>query len=255
MSTPILQTGGHRYTADGVTALVPEPATRDWYATKLGCLTWDQTRVARAHTFPDVPIPRGLPLDPAPHAKVCLTYRTSAPATEVSSEDMVETEMAHPQFAFRPGGPGTPYQIDVESQLRRLDQPLTKVQAVIPMDAPLHRNTVAPPTPTNVPAGPQNAANPIAAVVHSVDPCRAAADAVASELSNRWINNPTRQDTHRFTEPFGPPGIGTPSPYKSAGVSLGGQPVYTASAASAAAAISGRPHPVLAQTDKSRRHV
>lgn len=238
--------------ADGVSSLVPAPDVRDWYATKLGCLTWDQTRVARAHTFPDAPIPRGLPLDPAPHSKICLSYRTSAPATTVSSEAMLETEMAHPQFAFRPGGPGTPYQIDVESQLRRLDQPLTKVQAVIPMDAPLFRNTVVPPTPTNVPAGPQNAANPIAAVVRDVDPCRAAADAVASELSNRWINNPTRQDTKRFSEPFEPPGIGTPSPYKSSAVSLGGQPVYTASSASAGAAI-GRP--MMAQIDKSRKHV
>jgi hypothetical protein len=232
--------------------LVPAPDTRSWYAPKLGCQTWDQTRVARAHTFPDAPIPRGLPLDPAPHTKVCLTYKTSAPATTVSSEAMLETEMAHPQFAFRPGGPGTPYQIDVESQLRRLDQPLTKVQAVIPMDAPLYRNTVVPPTPTNVPAGPQNAANPIAAVIRSVDPCRAAADAVASEMSSRWINNPTRQDTKRFNEPFEPPGIGTPSPYKSTAVSLGGQPVYTASVASAGAATA---HPGLAQTNKSRSHV
>lgn len=245
----VLQTGG---VADGMSGLIPAPATRDWYAPKLGCITWDQTRVATQHTFPDAPIPRGKPLDPAPHTKVCLTYRSSAPATEVSSEAALEMEMAHPQFAFSPGGPGTPYQIDVESQLRRLDQPLSKVQAVIPMDAPLYHNTVAPPTPMNVPAGPQNAANPLAAVVRGVDPCRAAADAVASEMSSRWINNPTRQDTKRFSEPFEPPGIGTPSPYKSGAVSLGGQPVYTASSASAGAA-TGRP--MLAQTNKSRSHV
>jgi len=252
----VLQTGGHQYDTTDMAALIPAPPTREWYATKYGCLTWDQTRVARAHTFPDAPIPRGIPLDPAPHSKVCLTYRSSAPAEEVSSEGMMETEMAHPQFAFRPGGPGTPYQIDVESQLRRLDQPLTKVQAVIPMDAPLHRNTVAPPTPTNVPAGPQNAANPLAAVVRGVDPCRAAADAVASGLSSRWVNNATRQDTKQFTEPFTPPGIGTPSPYKSSAVSLGGQPIYTASAASAGAATAGsRVHPIMAQPAKSRSHV
>lgn len=249
----------HAGTGGGVAmgGLVAEPDTSSWYTTRLGCLRWDQTAVARAHSFPDAPIPRGIPLDPGAHAKICLEYRSSAPPSIVSSEATLETEMAHPQFAFRPGGPGTPYQIDVESQLRRLDQPLSKVQAVLPEDAPLYRNTVAPPPPTNVPVGVQNAGNPIAVLVRpDGDSCRAAADAVAMGLSNRWINNPTRQDTHRFTEPFSPPGIGTASPYKSAGVSLGGQPVYTASAA--AASLAGSPagvRPGLAQVNKSRGHV
>jgi hypothetical protein len=228
-----------------------EPNTQDWYATRMGCLTWDQTRVARLHSFPDAAIPLGKPLDPAPHSKICLSYRTSAPAGAVSSAGMMETEMAHPQFAFRPGGPGTPYQIDVESQLRRLDQPLTKIQAVIPMDAPLFRDTVAPPVPTNVPAGPQNAANPIAAVVRpNSDPCRAAADAVASQLSSRWINNPTRLDTQRFGEPFEPPGIGTPAvgAMGITAVSLGGQPMVSATGAAA-----GAPRASLAQVGRARR--
>ena len=251
----------HNGTASGAGAgagsLVPAPNTSTWYTRHMGCIRWDQTAVASKHSFPDAPIPRGIPLDPGAHAKICLEYRSSAPPSIVSSEATLETEMAHPQFAFRPGGPGTPYQIDVESQLRRLDQPLSKVQAVLPDNAPLYRNTVAPPTPVNVPANVQNAGNPIAVLVKpDGDPCRAAADAVATSMSSRWINNPTRQDTQRFTEPFSPPGIGTASPYKSTAVSLGGQPVYTASAASAAAISgSGSARASLAQVNKSRVHV
>lgn len=233
-----------------VVPLITSPATDMWYKTQYGCIRWNQEAVATRHSFPDAAIPMGKPLDPAAHAKICLEYRSAAPPELVSAEGTMAAAMAHPQFAFRPGGPGTPYQIDVESQLRRLDQPLTKVQAVLPEDAPLYRNTVVPPTPTNVPAGPHNAANPIAAIVRNVDPCRAAADAVATSMSNRWINNPTRQDTHRFTEPFSPPGIGTASPYKSTAVSLGGQPVYTASAAAATVTATARAG--LAQTNINR---
>jgi hypothetical protein len=127
---------------------------------------------------------------------------------------MIQTEMNHPQFAFRAGGPGTPYQIDVESQLRRLDQPLTNCQAVIPEDAPLYRNTVAPPPTQSVSPGVQNAANPIAVMTRTDDPaaaCRRDADTVATGLSNRRFYNPTRQDTMRLGIPLAPPGIGTDS--------------------------------------------
>jgi len=224
----VLQTERHKYPETGMAAVVPEPNTAEWYRTQYGCIRWDQSKVARTHSFPDAPIPRGLPLDPAAHAKICLEYRSSAAPYIVNAESMVEASMNHPQFAFKAGGPGTPYQIDVESQLRRLDQPLSRVQAELPLNAPLYRNTVEPPPPRNVPAGPQNAANPIAVLVRGADTCREAADAVATQLSNRWLNNPTRMDTKRFDEPFTPPGVGTPSPYKSGGVSLGGQPLYTA---------------------------
>jgi hypothetical protein len=125
---------------------------------------------------------------------------------------MIQTEANHPQFAFRAGGPGTPYQIDVESQLRRLDQPLTNCQAVIPEDAPLYRNTVAPPVFASPDKGVQNAGNPIAVMTRPDDPaslCRKAADTVASALSDRRFNNPTRQDTMRLGVPVAPPGIGT----------------------------------------------
>jgi hypothetical protein len=132
----------------------------------------------------------------------------------VDPNGMIETEMNHPQFAFKVGGPASAYQIDVESQLRRLDQPLTNCQAVIPDDAPLYRNTVEPPPTQGLDPRVQNATNPTAAMVMRVgaEQCRIDADKVAVAMSGRWSNNPTRQDTKRFDLPFSPPGTGTGSP-------------------------------------------
>lgn len=188
--------------------------TRSWYQTQYGCLRSDPTAISRKHTFPDAVIPRGIPDDPAAPSRICLEYRTAWAQEEVDATPMVITEAHHPQFAFRGGAPGTVYQIDVESQLRRLDQPLVGggvgCQATLASDAPLYRDTVAPPVPSNVPSGPQNAANPVAAILRpGENPCREAADAVATAMSGRWIHNPTRQDTQRFDIPFAPPGIGT----------------------------------------------
>jgi len=196
--------------------------TSSWYKTNYGCLRTDPTMIARLHTFPDAVIPRGFPEDPAPPSRVCADttcgegvgctqYKTAWPQRYVDPNAMIETEMNHPQFAFRPGGPATQYQIDVESQLRRLDQPLTNCQAVIPEDAPLFHNTVAPPPTQGASEGVQNAANPVAAMIRRVgaEQCRIDADTVASAMSGRWANNPTRQDTKRFDLPFSPPGIGT----------------------------------------------
>lgn len=204
--------------------------TSSWYKTNYGCLRTDPTLISRFHTFPDAVIPRGFPEDPAPPSRVCsdttctvpsqkatpegvgcTQYQTAWPQRYVDPNAMIETEMNHPQFAFKAGGPATPYQIDVESQLRRLDQPLTNCQAIIPEDAPLYRNTVAPPPVHGVPEGVQNAANPVAAMIRKVgaEQCRIDADGVATAMSGRWMNNPTRQDTKRFDLPFSPPGVGT----------------------------------------------
>ena len=198
----------------GMATLVPAPDTSSWYQRQYGCLKSDPTAIARLHSFPDAPIPDGIPSNPAASSLICMSYRTAWPMETADAAAMVEAESAHPQFAFNGGGPGTVYQIDVESQLRRLDQPLGRCQAVLAADAPLYRNTVAPPPPAPgaVPAGVLNASNPIAAIVRpgrGADACRAAADEVATSLSGRWLNNPTRYDTMRFTEPFTPPGIGT----------------------------------------------
>lgn len=213
-------------------ATIGQPAdTSTWYQTNYGCLRTDPTMIARLHTFPDAMIPRGVPEAPAPPSRVCLDttcglssevtattagctqYQTAWPQYPVDPNPMIETEMNHPQFAFRPGGPATAYQIGVESQLRRLDQPLTNCQAVIPDDAPLYRNTVAPPPTQGMDPRVQNATNPTAAMVMRIgaEQCRIDADKVAVSMSGRWANNPTRQDTKRFDLPFSPPGTGTGS--------------------------------------------
>jgi hypothetical protein len=222
----LLNAAKNPYSGAGIDRLVPAPATGSWYATQYGCLRGvDPSAIARQHSFPDAVLPRGVPETPAPFSKVCLEYRTAWPLGAAPAAAMVEVEASHPQFAFRPGGPGTVAQIDAESQLRRLDQPLTNCQAVLAGDAPLYRNTVAPPPPTNVPAGAQNAANPLAAIVRPgpADACRAEADRVASSMSGRWLNNPTRQDTMRMDRPFAPPGIGSGSPRPP---TVAGKPFY-----------------------------
>lgn len=223
----VLPVAGQSYSGAGMETLVAAPNTTGWYQTQYGCLKSDPTLIARYHSFPDAVIPDGVPSAPAPPTKICLGYHTAWPQEDVDAAAMVDTERNHPQFAFSPGAPGTPYQIDVESQLRRLDQPLGKCEAVLPMDAPLFRNTVAPPPPMNVPPAVQNAANPIAAIMVRGDreDCRVAADAVATAMSGRWLNNPTRQDTMRFEKPFSPPGTGTGAPRGPTG-GPAGRPYY-----------------------------
>ena len=56
---------------------------------------------------------------PTSSAAGCTQYQTAWPQRYVDPNAMIDTAMNHPQFAFSPGGPATPYQIDVESQLRR----------------------------------------------------------------------------------------------------------------------------------------
>ena len=213
-----------------VASLVPELNTSAWYTSNSNCIRTDPTLISRRHTFPDAPIPRGVPQGPFGPSRICsdttcsvpLTsngvgctlYKTAWPQQIVDPNPMIEVAMNHPQFAFKAGGPGTQYQLDVESQLRRLDQPLSNCQAVIPEDAPLYRNTVAPPPVTNINERVQNASNPVAAMIRSVgaEQCRIEADTVASAMSGRRFWNPTRQDTMRFDLPFAPPGIGTGAP-------------------------------------------
>ena len=192
----------------------PPPDTHQWYKRNYGCLKTDPTRIARLHTFPDAQIPRGIPFTPVPPMRITdgsLTYRTSQDWNTGYSAEMIDTERNHPQFAFRAGAPATLYQIGVESQLRRLDQPLGHcTQGVIPMDAPLFYNTVAPPTPVGVSEAVQNAGNPVAVMIRDDgNKCRIAADSVAVSMSGRRFNNPTRQDTMRMNLPFAPPGIGS----------------------------------------------
>lgn len=194
-------------------ATIPEPDTSNWYTRRYGCLRTDPTLIASRHTFPDAALPIAVPPSMGAPSKICLGYRNAWPLEKGADPvATVEVERNHPTFAFHVGAPTSVYQIDVESQLRRLDQPLTNCQAVLAEDSPLYRNTVKPPAATDVPRGVRNAGNPDAAILRSglgADACRMEADAVASAMSGRPFHNPTRQDTQRFVMPFSPPGVGT----------------------------------------------
>jgi hypothetical protein len=197
----------HVYTEEEI---VPNPSTAGWYKTRYGCLKSDPTQIARRHTFPDAPLPRGFAKQAAPFTRDCLSYRTAWPFQEVDGSSLVETERNHPSVGFFVGVPVTPAQIDVESHLRRLDQPLGNCQPTVAEHAPLFRNTVAPPPPVHVSRAVQNASNPVVAILSEErDRCRREADTMASSLSNRTFHNPTRQDTALFAVPFAPPGIGS----------------------------------------------
>ena len=181
------------------TEYVPAPDTQSWYSKKEGCGRGvDPTEIMRRYTFPDAMLPIGIPMNPAASSKVCLTYHDTRPLEVVDSSAMMDAARNHPQFAFSPRGPAAS-QIDVESQLRRLDQRLSKMQAVIADDAPLFRNTVQPPQPYGVRADVLNAANPISTVIRPGESeCRDAADAFALSKSGRRFNNFTRQDTQVY---------------------------------------------------------
>lgn len=206
--------------------LVQAPDTSGWYNRQFGCLRSDPTLVARRHTFPDAVLPPSRPFNPATPVRFteasmatsssllpstwssqrigCQLYQTSsAIETPPYGPETIATamEMArqHPQFAFKAGAPATDHDVWVESQLRGLDRhPGTCSQPAIPLDGPLFRNDVAPPTPVGVPEGVQNACNPQAAMIRgssSSSGCRTADDRVASSLSSKRFNNFTRWDT------------------------------------------------------------
>ena len=181
------------------TDFVPAAESASWYSRKYGCLRGvDPTEITRRYTFPDAMLPMGIPNDVAAPSKVCMQYVDAWPMEMADDAAMVEAARNHPQFAFKPRGP-TASQIDVESQLRRLDQPLTKMQAIIAEDAPLYRNTVQPPQPVGVRADVLNAGNPIATIVRpGASECRDAADSYAVGRSNLLFNNLTRQDTQMY---------------------------------------------------------
>jgi len=176
--------------------------SQGWYSRKYGCLRGvDPTEIARRYTFPDAPIPFGIPTDPSPPVRVCLNYNEARPFEQGDADGMASAARDHPQFAFSPRGPAAS-QIDVESQLRRLDQRLTKMQAIIAEDAPLYRNTVQPPQPMGVRADVLNAGNPISSIMRpGASECRDASDSLAVGSSGRRFNNTTRQDTQLYEIP------------------------------------------------------
>jgi hypothetical protein len=181
------------------TEYVSSPDTSAWYSRKQGCIKGvDPTEITRKFTFPGAMLGIGIPLDPAPYSRICTNYVSSSPLEDLDPSAMMETAQNYPQFAFRPRGPNST-QVDVESQLRRLDQRLTKMQAVIAEDAPLFRNTVQPPQPEGVRQDVLNASNPISSIIRPGAICRDTADAYAVQKSGLRFNNTTRQDTQLYT--------------------------------------------------------
>lgn len=181
------------------------PDTHTWYTSKYGCLVSDPTIISRNFTFPGDTLTRNIPQTPSPFVRIIHQYRTAWPRPHPSPlSNSIDTEQNYPQFAFRAGtGPASVAQIDVESQLRRLDQPLGNcTQGIIPFDSPLFSlESVIPPPPSGVPENVQNAANPVAVMIRQVgaEQCRNDSDKKMSALSNRTFNNPTRHDTRNLT--------------------------------------------------------
>ena len=176
------------------------PDTSGWYQTQYGCLRTDPTLIARYYAFPDVVLPIA-PLTPAPASQVCGSpgqqYDTAWPMERVDSAPIVAASLKHPQFAFHTWGPATPAQMDMESSLRGLGLPISKNQAVLPLDGPLFQS-MAPPPVTGLPEGVQNACNPVAAMVHGRDRYRESEDAAASAASSRLFHNSTLLDTAKL---------------------------------------------------------
>jgi len=187
------------------------PDTSSWYQTQYGCLRTDPTLIARYYSFPDVVLPRA-PKTPAPASQVCgsalcrpspgqqvncVQYDTAWPMERIDSAPLVTASLNHPQFAFHTYGPATPDQMDMESSLRGLDLPISRNQAVLPLNGPLFQS-MAPPPVTGLPEGVQNACNPVAAMVTGRDSYRESQDAAAMGASNRLFNNPTLLDTAKL---------------------------------------------------------
>lgn len=173
------------------------PDTSGWYQTQYGCLRTDPTLIARYYAFPDVVLPIA-PHTPAPASQVCgQQYDTAWPMERVDSAPIVSASLNHPQFAFHTWGPATPAQMDMESSLRGLGIPISKNQAVLPLNGPLFQS-MAPPPVTGLPEGVQNACNPVAAMVHGRDRYRESEDAAASAASSRLFHNSTLLDTAKL---------------------------------------------------------
>ena len=187
------------------------PDTSGWYQTQYGCLRTDPTLIARYYSFPDVVLPIA-PLTPAPASQVCgsalcrpspgqqvncVQYDTVWPMERVDSAPIVTASLNHPQFAFHTYGPVAPGQMDMESSLRGLDLPISKNQAVLPLNGPLFQS-MAPPPVTGLPEGVQNACNPVAAMVTGRDSYRESQDAAASAASSRLFHNSTLLDTAKL---------------------------------------------------------
>lgn len=175
---------------------------------------WDPTMVVK-HVLPDSPLaPQALDLRPA--AKICFAYHhTSAGDAPLPPPPKSTVPATPPQFlgglhrpatgpaAWPPGGtadlgfPYVGYRPGVETDLFRIDEPLTKCaeKRYIPPNG-----TPAPHDSTNVVEGSQPVAPPeVLGGPHAG--CREEDDATAWARSDRLFFNPTRYDRTMFVPP------------------------------------------------------
>ena len=187
---------------------VPRPRTAA-EAFPPACLRthWDPTMVVK-HVLPDIYV-AGV-LDPRPASKICFAYHhSSAGDAPLPAEPAPSIPRTPPQFlgglhrpeaagprAWPPGGaaeinfPYRGFKADVETDVLRIDEPLTKCaekRYIPPHGVPAARdftNVVsgsAPVLPPNVLGGPHAG-------------CREADDAAAWSRSDRLFFNPTKYD-------------------------------------------------------------
>ena len=181
---------------------------------------WDPTMVVK-HVLPDFRIGGEL-MDPRPAAKICFQYHhTSAGDAPLKGEFQYEVPPTPLQFL---GGPHRPqpaggrggtipvggaaslgfpyknYRAGVETDLLRVDEPLTKCaeKRYIPVGG-----TPAPSISTNVVPGSEPIQKPEVLDAHKTTGCRAADDAAAWARSDRLFFNPTRYDRTISVPPSG----------------------------------------------------
>jgi hypothetical protein len=176
---------------------------------------WDPTMVVK-HVLPDF-YAAGT-LDPRPAAKICFAYHySSAGDAPLPAEPRSTLPPTPPQFlgglhapgptvggaVWPPGGhakinfPSRGYKVDVETDVQRIDEPLTKCaekRFIPPGGVPAPRDFTdavegsSPPGPPEVLGGPRAG-------------CREADDAEAWARSDRLFFNPTKYDRSTMVPP------------------------------------------------------
>lgn len=189
---------------------------------------WDPMLVTQ-HILPDVVSAEPLAFDPRPEAYICTTYQNTSPGdgplpTDVlgpAQPPQIPAALLGPQAYIRapadptptharPGGAASlsaPYSVyaaavDVEGDLLRLDEPLTKCKQLRYTPRPMEvagAATNVVPNSSSFGVGPEPAQ-----VVSTTTGCREADDEAAWNRSGRLFNNSTKIDRYYPTAKNGP---------------------------------------------------
>jgi hypothetical protein len=182
------------YPNEGVYPLQNE-GPQDFFPPVCNQFHFDPTQVIK-HVLPEQTYNIPLPLDPRPWTKVCLEYVNSTTNEPAPSID--------PNIAFPAGGffqdPNRYLaSVDSESQLRRLDQPLRKCDAgqyePNPKGDMFNNRILVPTNPSKFSKIPE-IAMPKAVLTMGPYACRAEADAINMEVSNKPFFNATKQERY-----------------------------------------------------------